>query len=262
MSEIQDDNLEQMLEAHLDGRRDADSSAPLVQDAAFELLAEQQRRIDAALRRIARPGDPSAILARVEAAVRDGRVIALRRAQRQLRIVRMAVAAVVVLAVGGGGWLAWVHWGGASTNGERNYGEHPWKNFEMVYRDEVGSGFKVDWVCKDDKEFAGTFFKRFGQGLLLAQLPTDVQSLGLSYCNTLSRKTVILLTLVHGEKVIVFIDRPGQYQDSELAGNSNLHIFRREVGKLVLYEVTPLDKPYVLDSFYDPQKSADWYGGK
>ena len=65
---------------------------------------------------------------------------------------------------------------------------------------------------------------------------------------------------VHGQPVIVFVDRiRAEREQQQLPPNSELHLYRREVGKLVLYELSPLDRPYVLDSFYIPDKPASWY---
>ncbi len=257
------DNPDPMLEAHLDGLLDASQHAAfqdrLAQDPAAQAAIQHQQRIDEALRRLASPGDAHAAWARVEAAQRAGRVTALLQLQRRRRAARLAMAAAVVLALGGTGGLVWWTQHVESTLHERQYADQPWRTFEMVYRDEVQAGFRADWECKSEKEFAGTFWKRFGQGLLLAQLPQGVQSLGLSYCNTLSKKTVTLLALVHGEKVIVFVDRPSKYQEEGVSPASGLHLYRQELGRLILFELSPLDHPHLLELFYDPQQPASWY---
>lgn len=258
-------NVAGLLEAHLDGRLGEDDrrtlEARLAADPAARAELAFQQRIDAALRRVAVPSDPSALLARVNAAQRAGRVLALQRQVRRMRIVRLAVAAVLVLAVGGGGWLGWSWWRGTTTPEERYYSDQLWRSLETVYRDEVKGGFKADWECKTEHEFARTFYMRFGQGLLLATLPDGIKSIGLSYCNSLSKKTTHLLATVNGQKVIVFVDRkPGpDAPEPSLSAESKLHLYKRELGRLVLYELSPLDHPYLLDVFYDPQKSTEWY---
>ncbi len=250
--------LDQHLSGRLDeaGRRAFEAHLDTHPQAREEL--ELQRRINGVLRRRVQPGDAQRIWERVDAAQRAGRVLALQRRQRWLRRGTWAIAAALVLAVGAGVWL---RWGRPETAGvdEQGYKVKPWRTFEMVYRDEVAAGFKCEWECKTDREFAGTFRKRFGQGLLVGQLPAGVHTLGLSYCNTLSRKTVILLAKVQDKDVLVFIDRPGQYDDLQIAANSGLHLFKRRLGQLVLCEVTPLDQPHLLDAFYDPQQPAAWY---
>jgi hypothetical protein len=62
--------------------------------------------------------------------------------------------------------------------------------------------------------------------------------------------------LINGQKVIVFIDRASADTTPQKLGNPALNLFRREVGTLVLYELTPLDRSYVLDLFYDPSPAT------
>jgi hypothetical protein len=263
MSAEAPDSLQPLLERYLDRQLTPDERAALesrlAADPAAQAEVAQQRQIDAALRRIGRPADPEAIWARIEAAERAGRVTALLQARRRARILRAAVAAALVLAFGGAGALYWQTQRTRHLLEDRQYGEQPWRSYETVYADTVKAGFTADWECKTEKDFARTFRGRFGQGLLLGEVPAGIQTLGLSYCNTLSPKTVILLALVHGEKVIVFIDRPSSYQRAGIAPASGLHMYGKQVGQLILREISPLDRPYLLDLFYDPQKPDSWY---
>ncbi len=262
MSASERDRLDRLLEAHLDGlladgaRREFEQR--LADDAGLRRNLAQQQQIDAALRRAATPPDAEAILTRVRAAEHAGRVVALRRRQRTVVRLRYAAAAMIVLAAGGGGWWGWTVLR-EEQRPYRSYREQPWRSFETVYRDEVAAGFRADWACKTEREFAATFWGRFGQGLLLAQLPPGVESLGLSYCHSLSPNTTHLLGQVQGQNVIVFVDRRSTDKEQKLAEGSPLHLFRRELGKLVLYELTPLDEPHFLPLFYDPHKPANWY---
>ncbi|MEW6251274.1 MAG: hypothetical protein AB1716_11550 [Planctomycetota bacterium] len=254
---------EALLDDHLDGRLDVparrDFERLLGEDLAAGAALQLQNRIDAALRRRIRPGDARAAWARVEAAQRAGRVRALQRQRRWLMGGGFAAAAMLVLAIGAGVWRTWPKAPHVPEIDDQGYAVKPWRTFEMVYRDEVDAGFQCEWECKTEREFAGTFHKRFGQGLLLGKLPAGARALGLSYCNTLSKRTVILLARVQEQPVLVFIDQPGKYQDLNVAPNSGLHLFKRDLGGLVLCEVTPLDRPWVLDAFYDPQQPASWY---
>ena len=70
-------------------------------------------------------------------------------------------------------------------------------------------------------------------------------------------KTMVLINKVHDQKVLVFMDRLRDDRTLELPPGvgSDLNIFRREVGKLVLYEVTPLDKPEVIDRLNPPAQA-------
>ncbi len=107
-------------------------------------------------------------------------------------------------------------------------------------------------MCENDEEFADSFFKSYRQRLLLAQLPDRVSALGLAYCNSITLKTTYLLATVEGEPVIVFVDRGDRDAGQTLSSGSDLHLYSRHVGSLVLYELSPLDQPRLLDHFYDP----------
>jgi hypothetical protein len=96
------------------------------------------------------------------------------------------------------------------------------------------------------------FCRRLGQALLLLPPPPGVAWAGLDYCNSISPRTMFVLAWVKGEKVIVFADQAESDKGQTLPLESGLHLFRRHVGNLVLYECTPLDQPLVLDQFYIP----------
>jgi len=77
----------------------------------------------------------------------------------------------------------------------------------------------------------------------------DDKSLGV-----FSGYTLYLLARAKGEPVVVLIDRTGYDRPLEVDSASGLHLFRREIGGAVLYEISPLDAPAVLDQFapYEP----------
>ena len=57
-----------------------------------------------------------------------------------------------------------------------------------------------------------------------------------------------MLARVDGVPVMVFVDRTSADTDPKLdQGRVGLHLFRKELGSLVLYEVTPLGEPRVMD---------------
>src|SRR6185503_6290920 len=113
----------------------------------------------------------------------------------------------------------------------------------------VRSGFKPLWECKNDHQFAATFKKRFDQGLILAKAP-DVNCLGIHYVNSITPKTTVLLVDVnHGSKSMVFVDSLDKDKGSplEIKKCKGLNLFRKEIGKTVLYELTPESAPRTLD---------------
>lgn len=137
------------------------------------------------------------------------------------------------------------------------YAAKPWRNMATVYAEAVETGFAPDWVCETDRIFADTFQDQLGQKLLLGPTPAGVAAVGLSYTNTITDLTICLLARVDEQPVIVFIDRAerdGDHRgaDQLLPEGSGLKLFSRQIGTLVLHELTPLAEPKVLASFLEP----------
>lgn len=77
--------------------------------------------------------------------------------------------------------------------------------------------------------------------------------LGWAYGNNysgspLGPSTLILLAKVDQEDVMVLMEREKFDRRLKLPKESGLNIFRREMNGVVMYEVTPLDAPRVLDA--------------
>ena len=159
----------------------------------------------------------------------------------------MKVAALATAATIAWGVLAWNFF--ASDTAAPRYS--PNLPLDSIYEKTVADGFRPKWVCEDEHEFAATFFTRQGQGLLLADMPAGSKMEGLTYCGGLSRYTTTMLARVDGFPVMVFVDRAFADTHPSLAsGENSLHLFRKELGPLVLYELTPLDQPRVSDYLY------------
>lgn len=223
-----------------------------------ELTAEVQRQqsVDAALRGYSQPPAPDAVLAairsHIEGAQRPGAAAGeaqpLRfRATPAWR--RFAVAAVLLLGVFG----AWQMYR-VFTTPSGVYDPGPRRSLVQAYQATLDKGFHSDWTCRDDAEFAKTFFDQFGQMLSMnPPLPDNTKALGLEYYNILSRKTIGMLTRVEGEPAMIFIDRLENDDKTTVPPvEAGKHIFRRELGDLVLYEVTPLDHPGLIDHLRQP----------
>ncbi len=74
---------------------------------------------------------------------------------------------------------------------------------------------------------------------------------GLTYCGGLSRYTTTMLARVDGQPVMVFVDR--RENDEQIVPpdpKTGLHLFRKELGDLVLYELTPFAEPRVMEYLY------------
>ncbi|GMU21089.1 MAG: hypothetical protein AMXMBFR13_11830 [Phycisphaerae bacterium] len=247
---------DRLLEAYLDGLLSpADRLAfeqKLEGDAALRALVDTQKAMDASLIRSFQPPPPAQLLERIQPAMpaQAPPVAASRRFLGRFR--ELAVAAVVALLIAGG-WLGWTVWReSAGTDGDLQ----PWRSVVAVYRQEAGREFQADWECPPE-EFAFTFSYRFGQPLLLAALPPGVESRGLAYTNTLTPMTVYHVAVVDGQGVLTFVDRAQAVGDAPtVPPDSGLRVFQRQLGDLVLYEVTPLDQARLLQLFYVPKPGA------
>lgn len=232
------------LDAYLDGLMSAEERAAfereIASDASLRSAVEAQARIDASLRRLFAPpaGVPS--LPTAPNAVPD-------RHRNWLfgRVGAAQVAASIIGLVG----LAWVLWMVTAPEDRSPPGYPESMSIAQAYVEEVESGYHESWQCRDTREFVTYVWQSLGSGLAFADLPASIKALGLDGCNCISLNTVYLLTTVDGERVIVFIDRKDAKADLSDISDVGLQAFRRDVGELTLYEVTPLEKPHVLEYF-------------
>ncbi len=221
-----------------------------------------QGPIDDAIRRQFEPPTGDAVLARVLAAASaaDSGGTSLRIAPLRRRALPWAIAAAVGLVVMAGSWRLV-----RPAISPPDRGSVPSSilsgTLEQVYGQAVASGFRPAWKCKTDKQFAMTTYSRFGTGLLLAEHEPALQPMGWSYCDSISRHTAMLLLSVNGRNVIVYIDRAEHDPGQKLPSDPRLKLFRKEIGPLVLYELSPLDRANVLDLFYRKEIPKDWLSG-
>ena len=124
----------------------------------------------------------------------------------------------------------------------------PIRPLDLAYQACVKDGFKVDWVCHDLNDFATYFAANLMQPLMLHDPPKE---LGVSIVGGVSKRTLGFLQKVDERPVIVFVDRLDKDSPQTIT-DPNLHVFRREVGNLVLYEVTPFESPLFIERFYQP----------
>lgn len=171
---------------------------------------------------------------------------------------RYAIAAALLVAVIGGVLGRMVLLTGSTQPDEppQFAKEPPRMSVDTYYQRKVVDDFEPAWVCKDDAEFKSWFSERFDQALLIGELPEHISMTGLDYNNCLSARTLSVLMKVNGQGVVVLVDKldPGKCAPKVATG---LHVFRRDLGKLVLFEITPLDQPQTLEHFYDPDAANE-----
>lgn len=123
---------------------------------------------------------------------------------------------------------------------------------DAVYEKLVADGFKPEFVCTTDEEFAEAVRRRLGSGLVVSAAP-GLEILGWAYGDAykgtpIGPDTLILMVRVDERPAIVLMDRVTYDPRLSLPDASPLHLFRREFGPLVLYEITPHERPRALDS--------------
>jgi hypothetical protein len=236
------------LEAYLDDRLSAEEKADferqLSADANATRQVELQRQIDHRLRQLFSPVDmPSGLIDQLLAA--DGPPERRSELPPQTRSRRFLLACFGALAATlACGLLAW-QWL-RQPRLEPYFRPRP---LAALYREAVDAGFRPYYFCEDDERFRLTFAKRQKVPLRLADMPSDRRMIGLSYLGGLSRDTTAILCYSQEQPVVVFVDRrendtPKAIEESDPA----LHVFREELGDLVLYEVTPLGSATIMDS--------------
>lgn len=221
-------------------------------DAGLRADYERQRAIDASLQRVYRGAHLDQLLERVEMAIGGeiGETQPFNPSQRGWRV--FAAAALLALSLVG----VWYSWSMTRPPPVVDvYAKQPWRGFATVYYDTIRDGFKPAWICRTEQQFERTFSRRFRQPLLLAKLPSGMTAGGISYSNTLSEATINVLGRVDGTPVMIFVDRVDVDHAPLPPPPPELRIFKRQLDDLVLYELTPLDRPNILPYFYNPHKN-------
>lgn len=159
-------------------------------------------------------------------------------------------AAAAIGAMSFAGWSIWKTMGPPGTVETGYQVIRVRGNMEQVYMHELADDFNPDWVCDDDKQFAETFERELGQRMLFRPGESvDVLMVGLAYNEAIGRHGVHMLGRAGGREVIVFAGRTDEMKVPPAVTNPALHLFRRDVGALTLFELTPLDEAKFLERF-------------
>jgi hypothetical protein len=124
---------------------------------------------------------------------------------------------------------------------------------ERVYQRTLATGWNPAFICETDEEFVRVVAERFGQGLLIPSATTGVVLNGWAYSDDyagspISPQTMILMAHAEGQPVMVLMDTARNDRTVTVPPESGLQVFRRRVGRLVLYELTPLDRAIVIEA--------------
>lgn len=132
---------------------------------------------------------------------------------------------------------------------------------ERLYVGHEIEGFTPEWVCETDEEFAAAVWDGLGQPMLVDASDPGLEVLGWGYSQDMtgygdviiSASTMILLVRIDGLGALVVVDRAErEFGRLSIRDESDLSLYRRVLDDLVLYELTPLTNPRVLDRFYTP----------
>ena len=115
------------------------------------------------------------------------------------------------------------------------------------------TGFSPAFECTTEKAFADLVSNRLGAALFVPATTAGVLVLGWAYGDNyngspLGPNTLILLAKVDQNNVMVLMDREKFDRRLTLPARSNLQLFRREMNGVVMYEITPLSSPRILDA--------------
>jgi len=254
------------IDAYLDGQLTANDLATferrLAAEADLRAACEAQSRIDGALRRLfIAPAAPGILAPSNGKAKAAASASPERRTTRRRWAAALAAAAAIALFVS-----YWTVYRGEDSRAAAIRKLTP-RDFYTLFNDTVAEGFRPQWVCKDEQQFAATFKRRFHQGLALATAP-GIQCDGISYAiSNLSPYTACLLMEVDGKKAMVFVDRQERDKTQTTRPGEKMKLHRRVLGKTVLYELAQGDQPRVLGLFTTIDVPDEWlkklpgYGG-
>lgn len=232
-------DISAQLERYLDGQLsgpDLDAfERRLRADPALRAQVQLQHRLDSTLQTLCAPPEGLALAcptASAAGAPTTGSPLVRRRRAVALAASLLLAATALLFISRAVGWPAF--------------------GLEKLYRHEVAGGLTPDWICETDEQMAAYLTEKFGQGMLVASARPGVELIGWSRAPIITHYTGVLLTRVDGEPTIVLVDRLVHDRGLTLPPLSPLHIFRREVGTLVVYEITPDDAPRVIPLFSPP----------
>lgn len=238
------DAAEAALVSYLDGTMPAGAresfEASIAADPELRARIEDQRAIDASVKRLF-PVHKVELPAEVlngEAAAIPIREAGTKKPTR--KVLYYAAAAVLLL--------------GSAFFVNRAV-QHANPDFKLMGADALYTvlsqkGWKPEVVCTTDEAFARFVDLKLGEAMIAAPA-NGVAILGWGYSSgyegtPISPDTVMLLATVDDQRVLVLMDREKVDRSVKVKKETGLNVFRREVGSLVTYEVTPLSESRVI----------------
>lgn len=248
--------LDALIDAYIDGAMsDAERAAFETRATTDRTLARElalQRAADDSLRRqfsppaapTRLPGRTDAVAGRVDQAGADtagrgasggGAGDGAGRARRRMISPPLAAAALILLALAVGYF---------AMNGSP-FGGPSRASAADVYKQVVDGGFKPQWVCDGPEQFSQYTKERFGAPWHVDQ-EKGVTLVGWRYsADLLSPDENLLLATKDGQKIVVVADVAANAR--RLRDADGLKVHERETRGLVMYEISPLDLPVIIN---------------
>jgi hypothetical protein len=149
----------------------------------------------------------------------------------------LAIIGLVAAALlGAGGWLTYL----------RFFADRQ-LSFDEVYSQQVRATAADASIGRDQVEsFASA---TLGYTVRTKKAPANVKLVSMTQAHVMSARTVVVHARVDGQNLLLLADHACHDVQASGGGSCELHRFRREVGGVVLYELTPLDKPVLLNLY-------------
>ena len=250
-SELPDARLEAYLDSLMSPAEQRAFETELAGNEQLRRECDLQNQIDVSLGRMFAAPTPPADIAALDDRVSPSEALKQLPVRDQNKIKNRWPTILAILAAS----IAWVVVGLKVYRASTDDG---YRQLALVdiYQKCIADGFQPKWVCDDDQDFAETFQKRQGVPLLLKP---DAQEMmvGLSYLKGITSQTTTMLARIDDQPILVFVDSLARDTHPEQpSSGSGLKLFRQELGGLVLYEITPLSEPLVLEHFYIPELTS------
>jgi hypothetical protein len=252
------------LDGLLSGPERAAFEARLAGDADLRAELDAQRRLDRSLRGLfvvppppplppgvhvnghPRPTSPGAAGAGGATATAVGSLLAGKG----------PLILALLLSLLGGAGLWWLAAGGRFWSRSK-----PDLSIENAYKQLQTDGFAPETRVTTEAELAKLLVERLDSRIRLSrvvmrQAPPGVQWLGLAGHCGLPFGGAIVMSKVDGRDVLLMVGPSYGNGTQTVPSGSKLHLFRRDVGPLVVWEVTPHKQPKLLDLIALPDANA------
>jgi len=251
--QVEPTRLELYLDGLLKGKDLQAFEEELRLNADLRAQVEIQDRIDSSLRRLFQAPASAPVIAAPRAPVRllPSPAAAGRMVLHFVRTQWISIAAV--LAIAHGVYRVYEFFYEPIPN--TSYATNAWRSLESIYYAHVHDDVVRPLPLPDD--LSPAFQARLGHGLKMRPLGPEVTVKGLSYFSPIAR-TVQLWVQAEGQDIMLFAYPREEDDPPAFAYDSELQVFRREIGDVVLYEVSPkrVTRSYLLDRFYEPDEAG------